>query len=33
MLIIYGGILSNLEKNWVKIVNPKGQGGGGDAMY
>jgi len=33
MLVIYGGLMSKLEKNWGKVISPKGSGGGGDAMY
>jgi hypothetical protein len=33
MLVIYGGLMANLEKNWGKVIRPKGSGRGGDAMY
>jgi len=32
MLIIYGGLMTKFEKNWEKVINPKGQGGG-SGMY
>lgn len=33
MLLICGSLLGNFEKNWDKVINPKGQGGGSGAMY
>jgi hypothetical protein len=27
MLTIYGGLMTKFQKNWEKVVNPKGNGG------
>ena len=32
VLVIYGGLLTKFEKNWAKVINPKGSGSSG-GMY
>lgn len=33
LLFTYGGLLTKFEKNWTKVINPKGNAGGSGGMY
>ncbi|KAL7425140.1 hypothetical protein Q5752_000828 [Cryptotrichosporon argae] len=32
-LMLAGAVMNRMEKNWAKVINPKGSGGGGSGMY
>ena len=32
LLVMYGGLLTKFERNWTKVINPKGSGSSG-GMY